>query len=334
MPSASGPRLRLYDHSRDAREAWTLSEFFESEMQPQLAQLCRKADTVQEYRSSLRLWEQATGRATLAAIGHPIWGAQAALHFTRALAQRTFEGEPIRANTQRKHITHVQAVLDRLLPKSRDRPYAKGVLDDVPLVERPEKEHHEVDDSLASRDDLRRLREAIPGVFRGRGKTALIQAWQSLYELAFWTGCRVKALLAAEAAWLLDDGVSREYQGRWLAVPAGFSKSGRAYKAFLPSSAMPLIERLDGKLGSWLRLLPRSKQYFNQERRRLEEVAAIRPQASGLHAVRKLVGTELAMTSFAASQLQLGHAQGRSVTLDHYVGRRVQAEHCSKRAPL
>jgi integrase len=326
-------QLRLFDPTEGAAPGrQSLTEFFTSWLRPRLVDDGRSPRTLESYEFSLRLWEQATRNADGSPATVETIDDALARRFTRALAERTTaRGQPLSPNTRRKHVGAIQAVIDRLLPRGRGNPLGAGLLPDVPALPKPQPLLRDVDAvGIATRDDVRRL--LLAAAAWDRQTRRRVGGWRDLYRLAFYTGCRPQALLAAQSDWLLDDDLSREFSGRWLAIPAAASKTRRPYRVFLAAATTEFVAALERRAGRWF-AVPSERSWFSTRRRRLEQAAGVAAKSRGFKPIRKLLGTELAAINFAAAQLQLGHAAA-NVTLDHYTGRRVQAAAVSQRLPL
>lgn len=326
MSNNDGLQLRLFDDSNeDDPRKCSLSEVWQAHLRDRMVEAERKPDTLKEYGLSLNLWELATDRVPVESIDDGT-----GTKFMNWLKRRKWRGKLIGSNTRRKHAVHLQNVLDRLLPKhKRKNPWGLGLLTEVPLLAKPKLVLRDVDAQSCTRSELRKILQACVTTFPGaRG-----QMWRDIHELCFYSLMRLDALWHAEGRWLVDDAMSKKYGGRWISVPAEFSKEGNPYRCFVAASAMPLLDRLDSKMGRWFAEICRDRNWFFECRRKIWDAAKVKRYEKPFHAIRKLGGTEIGMRNAFAAKLQLGHITN-DVALNHYTSRRVQARHVSRRKPL
>jgi integrase len=152
-------------------------------------------------------------------------------------------GKPIAANTIRKHVVHVQSVLDRAGPPSRKRPGA-GLMERVPFIPRP---------SLVINRNIKRFTLAEIGMLLDvTGKVARSPRglpgvkprvwWECLGVVGYNIGLPIGALIALEWAWLDQDEL-----GWWFRIPPAAdgvkkSRAGRDY--YLNRWALAAVERM------------------------------------------------------------------------------------------
>jgi len=318
-PEATPLTLRLVRHEPDRADpaAMTLAEFFRSYAQRNfLAARQAKPRNVEQYRESMRLWQQYTGDPPLPAIDQEQLTA-----FSLALQQRTWRGKAIDNRTVNKHLKSVQTVLRLAGPRGERNRLGCGLLAEVPYAALlPESRRRPKPPALLAEVEAawdvmgEAVEPRVHGIRAGQWGRAL---WLVLWN----TGLRIDAALRAE--W-------RMVEDRWLVVPAGCGKTRHESWIWLNEPALralQLIRTASPKLFSW----PWDPRHWHKFRRTLFAIEG-HPERSTwkTHALRRALATYLARHNPAVADLMLGHS-GRSILLDHYVDPSIVADLMGRR---
>ena len=308
-------------------ESLTLWQFYRKYFRPERlteSGTPRKPKTIQQYDDTLRLWVIYTGDPPLRQVD-----GQTCAIFERGLSKRTWRGKPLGAQTQRKHITHLQAVLSYAGPRSvtnRRAPAKRGYFGadvdgdarPVPILEKPPETIDgaagvlglgEIDAWLRICGSARR--PSLPGL-----EPPVFHAM--LIVFLYNTALRIETGLAVR--WdMIHKG--------WLHVPRELMKGGRrSHRVWLNHWARQAILTVrravqfgDGRLFPW----PHSLNYFHAIRREMvRESDPSRLERLRPHGLRKAILTFLQCRNGTVAKLVSGHATG-DVLLKHYTHRRI-----------
>lgn len=225
-------------------------------------------------------------------------------------------GEPISVNTIRKHCTHLQAVLDFCAPKSRDKKFqrSKGLIADVPVLQRPAPFVKEPDDSF-SVDEMSMI---LANCHLAAAPSYLPPSqrhwwWRYLFLGAYNLGLRVGSLVEAEWARLKQDK-----RGWWLTVVV---KGRKEKKVYVNKYALEVIELMRPMTGQFKHIWhwPHQLNWLHIQRRQIVAAAGLPPDRQlGFHAFRKAMVTEVSEHDPLAGQMQAGHTNFQT-TQNHYL---------------
>lgn len=231
-------------------------------------------------------------------------------------------GGVVSANTVRKHLIAVDAVLQRAGPRSRGaNPQGCDLLTDPPRAVKPAI----VVDRRIKRFALEEISAWLAVCHLASSPRGAVEPrcwWESAVLLLYNTGLRIGELLAARCEWLVEDE-----DGQWLELPPTAVKGGqRGRRTYLNATARLVLRRLGADRE---RLLPfaHDPHYAQALRRKLLARSTIEPRRRyGFHGLRKAFASELTALSPSetAVKMALGHAG--DVTLDYYQHRRVMIE--------
>jgi integrase len=312
---------RPCDHGLSAE--MTLAEFYERYVKPIVLEPRGAAErNLKQFDESLRYWRTFTGDPPLQRIDEWVCAAFVA-GVSRMPGRR---GPRLAPNTIRKHCTQLQRLLDLAGPRSRQNRSGRGLLDDVPYLERPPQEHHEPEDVFtieelsAWLDACRHAkRPRIPGL-----RPPVF--WRSLVKFIYNVGTRIKTTILLE--WSMVDGDVLRVPPRLRGRPDIYK--GNTGKTFTLNEAardaLAAVRTADKRLFPWplrARSIDSTLSYVQKVRRELLALTDIPPQRRfGFHGIRRLTATELAGDNPLVAQKQLGHT-AMAVTRDSYVARRV-----------
>lgn len=313
--AAERPRLSVFEPTEDLSfsggselpcPGWTLSEFFarwyctvparERNLKPK---------TLVAYKQSVSLWDQTTGRPPMDAACERTSPATA--DFLAALREMDGRrGQMMSADTQRKHITHVEAVFRAAGPEGCE------ILDRVPRFRKPERAERapngdytlaEIERLLAACSEMHTPCEGPPPqVF-----------WRALVIFAVKTALRRETIYGVQWA-MLQDGVLRIPGG------LGITKRNKPHALPLMPDVLAAIEPLRG-YGERIFPWPASPEWLGKQMRRLTERAGIERNEwsrAGFHGFRKTLATQLDSLDDGAATIALHHSSS-STTRDYYV---------------
>lgn len=313
----------------------SLAQFYEQYFAP-LRLGGRRAPTIKQYAESVRLWAAITGDPPLAAIDDFV-----AEKFLEGLRSRPgLVAELLADHTIKKHVTHVQAVLNLAGPRSRSCKKGQGFLDDVVQIEPPRCELDEVTGDFTL-PEIGLWLEAC-----GRAKEPRLDGvtpaewWRALVLFGYNTGLRIKTLLALRYQWLYT-----HERGAWLclAVPSADLKQGRKQHVYLNQWARAAMESISPPLTpnpSPLRTgargaIPARELIFpwrlteaplHDWRRKILAASELPAHRHlGFHGLRKALGTEGGLINPRGASMALGH-RTKDITRDHYTAFRVMVE--------
>jgi integrase len=261
--------------------------------------------TIAAYEVTLRRWKAITGDPPLAEITNTML-----LHFKECLTQLPGRHGAASPNTIRRHLRHIQTILNKAGPPGWHNRDAAGLIPTIPWI-RPPREQlglpKIVDEAVlnaaymaASSMDL----PTIPGV-------SPTDWWRALLVLAYNTGLRRRSLFELEWSFI-------DWHARLIAFAPSNMKSGRGHVVPLNDIAADHLRRIrtDQRLVfEW----PQSTKRFHLAFHQLQTAAGIpRDKHFGLHNLRKTHATLMWAENPEAAQLQLGHS-GADVTIRHYV---------------
>lgn len=287
----------------------TLREFFESFYLPVVLER-PQGRNLEGYRRALDLWERLTTNPALEEISATVLA-----QFKASLASHKWRGRGLHENTQRKHLCHVQWILDRAGPRSRNARDAAGLLTEVPWTRPPRPRR------VPYRPHA--LPEQIAGVYRvaDQARFPLVAGvesgdlWRALISTASCTALRIGQLVEAPMdSLLLDKSL--------LILPAGICRKSRTEE---PHPLHPLAVRELLKVRGRRELLfpfygegTHSKTTIYNELHRLQELAGV--ERFGFHDIRRGTITALSAVSPAAAQLAAGHSSYKTTQIYQGIG--------------
>lgn len=322
--------LRVFDERSTSSADWsaemTLSAFYFYPLKgwrAVLERLRKSPRTIDQYDQSIGYWSlYARGSIDKHDVAKPGLSepklcqiAEDLLNFQYVLAAVPGLGS---VNTIRKHVTHVQAVLDRTGPtKSRDPRLrlAVGLLDEVPLLEKPPEYEHEVMDDFETDEislilgacRLAKVPEFLPPEQRPR-------YWRNLITVTANTALRIGSVvvdsseLAAPIGGARWDGLSFHRGRTWLKV----RQKGRKEKSVCVNEfALAAIEDMRPLTGDRQQIF-----YWPHRLNWLHDNHGLIVAASGLaadrrfgfHAYRKWFDNEASQIDALGAAMQSGHS--------------------------
>lgn len=311
-------------------ETLTLRDVFSQFYQPARLSLAAPR-TLEQYADTLDYWHTYTGDPPLPEIDNGTLQ-----QFVAGLVTvPNRAGGTLSANTIRKHLRHVQPILDFCGPRGPKRRDALGWLDDVPWVKPPRGDDRIPDPfteaqiaaiyaaapqaRLPQLDGLATAADCLPG----RPLASTADWWRGLVVFLYLLGPRIGVALALE--WRHID-----FSARIVHLPSGSQKQRADQRLPLPDDVAEHLRPLAA--------LPRVF-YWPHPRKRLWlawqaiQAAAGLPESErkGFHALRKASCTEMASVNFAAAVIQMGHRRAET-TRRSYLGPRLVAEAQNKMA--
>jgi len=284
----------------------TLTSFFETWYAP-IRMHDAIPQSVEMYRYSLRRWRLITGDPPLKEIT-----VETLSHFRDALERMPGQkpGSRSAVATVRRHLTHIQCILNKAAkPGWRNRD-AAGVIDTAPWIRKPRLEYKEPQVvSIAHLEATYRAAATmtlpkIPGVEPA-------DWWRCLLVVTYNLALRRRTLF--ELTW---DAV--DFEKRILVVPPASMKAHRLHVTHLNPTAIDHLARIrtDRKfVFAWSQAI----RQFHVTFHKLQDAAGIPPESHfGLHGLRRTSATLLWQQSPEAAMLSLGHST-MQVTQDHYV---------------
>ena len=264
--------------------------------------------TIGLYDEAVRYWSVMVGDPPLASID-----ATCCAEFVRELQKLPGrQGGPLSPNTVRKHSRSVQFCLDRAGPPSPRCRNAAGLLDRVPWIIPPPKQHKPATDNFTI-DEIRAWLEVcdrarVPSIWGLRPGAW----WRALIRFTYNSGLRIGTMLGVDRSW-----VTAEAAGvGWLSVPGSSYKGGQGRRIFLSAHALAALAEIPtlGRVFPW----PHGVGYLHVVRRRLLSWTMIPPERRfGFHGLRKALGSELFRINSGAARMQLGHTD-EATTRVHY----------------
>ena len=303
--------------------AQTLRQFYEAFVRGRKLAAGRTARTITQDLESIGYWELLTGDPPLARID-----AACVQRYVLALARLPRNGRDpstLAPNTVRKHVVHIQAILDAAGPGSRKRPGAR-VIDAPPYIERPPVQR--TPRHALSIGEIRRILAAAAEAPQPShlGELPAADFMTALVLAAYWTSMRLGTLLALRWEWLRTDRRDR----CWATIPPSGHKtgprSGRTLEIYVPPRGLEAMESLRGRHGSGIvfpwRGWPATQSCLHDLRRAVWAAAAVDRANCGFHGLRRASLGWLAERNVIVARRQAGHAGGDMLS-DHYVPRRI-----------
>ncbi len=261
--------------------------------------------TVSQDDETIGLWAALTGDPPVADVT-PATMRQ----FAEQLSVRMWRGETISVNTVRKHVRHMQRIIDLAGPKTRANPAGLDLLSQLPdAIQAPPAEHKLPNDRFLSAE-IWLLLEASPSPW-----------WRNLLLFAYNTGLRIGAIL--QVRWEMLDAS----EPGWLAVPNEISKRHKGGVYYLNRWAREAAEatwgtakgRRTGAIFAGFDHWPRGKSSFYTQFRGFRDGSGLdRQRRFAFHALRKGLATWAGTKNLALARIILGH-RGNDVTLDCYI---------------
>ena len=317
-----GRPLSLFT-SHDRSQAWsgrlsgqmTLTEFYWAFYRP-VCLTARDAGprNLKQYEESLGYWSRFTGDPPLAQIDD--YTVALFLEGLLHLPGRT-KGSSLSPNTVRKHCTHLQAIIDRPGPRSREARFrkAQGLLDVVPFLEKPAAKKKEADENFSLDEIGRILRHVGAAIAPAYLSYALRKRfWKNLFLCDYNTGLRVGSLTIFEWAGVRQDTLERW----WIHVRV---KGGDTRRVHCNSFARAAIDDMRPITGGFARVFhfPHGDSWLQAQRRRILIEAGLPPERRfGFHGFRRAMCTEGSQVDPLAVSMQAGH-KDFATTQDFYI---------------
>lgn len=319
-PQEAATTLRIFglpgnagDGSGELSPRLTLSQLYELYVLPICLRPKKAAlKNLKQYAESVGYWARFTGDPPLEAIDD-----YTLARFLEGLAGLPGrDSEFLSNNTIRKHCIHVQAVLAKAGPRSRQNKKGLGLLLELPFLDPPPAIDDDPEDGFTP-DEYSRIMDGCH-VARRPEIDGLPPAvyWRSKYTLIGNTGMRIGSAMKAR----FD-----RIDGDWIPIEI---KRGRVQRFFLNDAAKEAIEWVRGPRAllypwpSW----PSNESRMFAEHQKILAAAAIPPARRwGFKGFRRYVLTELSGISPIAAQLAAGHRDG-ATTQKNYIGRRVMTD--------
>ena len=288
-------------------EAPTLSTFHATYYVPVRLADCAEV-TKEQYQGTLDLWVAITGDPPLKDISCEMLARfKACIQKMRGLKP----GTRIASNTVRKHLKHVQILLDKAGPPGYRNRDAAGIIPTSPAWIKPPRIEERIPRFIAP-ELLGQVYLATVAMEEPRLPGIKAPAWwKALLVIAFNTQLRRRSLFTLRMSEI-------DFRNQWLNCPPERMKSCRRQTIHLNEMAMKhlLAIRTDRELVfPWLRSL----EHFHKHFHRLQAAAGIpRKDHFGLHDIRKTAASILWEDSPAAAQYALGHSS-MNTTMRHYV---------------
>jgi integrase len=340
-PPAQPQGLRLFSGDGPGRAAqaepadgealspgMTVSQFYFGYVRPiVLRERNAKPRNLQQYDGTVSYWSRFTGDPPLESIEDRHKADFAA----RLWGLKGRRGGPISQNTVRKHMIHLQAVLDLAGPRSRSaNPRGADLLVEAPYLHKPATLTTDVENAFTLAEVQQWLAACRGAKFPTESESGVPAPlwWQQLGIFLYNAGPRIGTAQELRFSWL-----ERDELGAWFRAPEGAVKGRRKLSIYVNPWALAAIETMRAALAAAGRgkqdrifLWPHVFSWLNECRVRLLERSEIQPSRRfGFHALRKACATELGKMNFAAAKLQLGHAS-KDVTLTNYTHRVVLVE--------
>jgi integrase len=303
---------------------WTPEEFFDRYVWPLIFEPeGRKPRTRDEYRQTLRYATRFTHAAGL----DQFQRVEVVANWHRGLRSlRKDDGEPLAANTLRKHCTHLQCVLDRAGPKKRERRHSRnaGLLADVPLIEKPAATRGRTK-NVYSLEGVGMFQAASFAAKSPRLSGLLASTWwRSLVIVIYNCGLRIGTATQLQRAWLEVDR-----HGTWFNIPPEAMKMKQPIRVYVNRWARAAIDAIPidrNLIFEW----PHTMQYLDACRVKILKRSGL-PEAEqfGFNGIRKRANSEIQMINTAAARLFAGHATG-DVNLTYYTDPDVLVQACER----
>lgn len=350
LPSPRGPQLRLFSPDSAAAEPsatarglspqMTLSEFFEA----YVLKVCltsNEQNGIKQFRESLAYWVQFTGDPPLAMIDQYTTAAFVAVldeagnvvGGLRSLVVKTGrrKGEPLSANTIRKHCTEIQRLLNLAGPKVDRRQDAAALLASVPWIKKPAAVVPPVTGNYLPEEMRLVLAACRRAVFPEKLPEGLTPPvyWHNLFVFDWLTGLRIGTIWKLRFAWLVQDLFGEPL----LQIPAGAMKHGaRGHRLPIVPRAARAIERLRGTSPAGG---PGTRELIFHCGITLSRLQTIRREILadsglpahrrlGFHSVRKGFATELSTIDPVSAVKAAAHAgETGKILAQHYAAEKV-----------
>lgn len=253
-------------------------------------------------RTVLRIWRVATGDPPLAKVTHGT-----CRRFVRYNASLPGDGPDGRrsVDTVRKHCRHLQYIINRAGPTTRQQPGADLLPKRrLPWVIAPKPVEEDRDELFLSLAELWDLITAAPD-----------PAWRAWYIFGYNTGLRMASLRAARWDWIRD--------GVFLHVPREHFKGARhGHIVYLNRWAREAIEPLRSAgqetIFPWTWRSPST--HHKHRRRQMDQAGVTRDhRRPGSHGLRRLLGDWLIGENPGVAAIVLGHREAiNRVSFKHY----------------
>lgn len=291
----------------------SLRGFYESYFRPICLQATgARPDSIEAYEISVRLWDQYVGEVPLRAIDERV----CAMFTEKVAARPGVKSVRVSPNTIRGRARHIQVILDRAGPRTREKRQNASLLAESPYVPQPRPRVtpptdiftlEEIAAWMAACDVAQRPK--LPDITPG-------EWWRALVRFIYNVGTRIRTTI--ELRFDMIDG-------EWIDAPPESMKCLVGKRLYLNQPAREAIESVrkgQARIFAW----PYTRYYLQTVRREILAASTIPPERRfGFHSLRRALATELARTNPLAAQLQLGHA-GMAVTKNSYISRSIIAD--------
>jgi integrase len=279
--------------------------------------------TLEAVSGSLAYWIRFTGDPPIGSITR-----EHCLQFAAGLLERPgTRNSRMGANTRRKHISAIQAMLDQCGPRDRDHRDALELIAAVPWINRPGKVKRPPEDCYTLEEIEKLLANCTAATCPPKFAISPGEYMRRLYLLLFNTGMRVGE--ACQVTWDC-------YGGNYLSLPARVVAKGRdGRRVALNAAARDIIESMRGVLPSnrrserifpWPWSWEKSRDQLYDQHKLIRACLPLhRQKYFACHSIRKLAANELCRINPMGAQKQLGHATSR-MTADHYVSENAALE--------
>ncbi|MCP5113971.1 MAG: hypothetical protein GY953_24320 [bacterium] len=267
--------------------------------------------TFEAYRDALAHWVRICGRRSLSGVT-----AVVLRQFADGLKATRYRGRSLSVSTVRKHLRHIQAILDRAGPAGPRCRDAAGILQQVPWIRPPREQIQER--SPAPVADIARF-------YRSATQHARLPVLPDVKPAAWWravisticsTSLRIGQVTAIPMA-------AVDWNASLLRLPASVSrKSKRTETKPLHIVALRALLAVRGDRELILPQ-PHAKNTIYRELHRLQALVDV-PRFA-FHCIRRAVLSEFAATSPTAGMKAAGHRSFQT-TLNHYVGNQAVIE--------
>lgn len=265
--------------------------------------------TIESYRITIGLWEQVFGTIPLAEVKS--WHME---RFRACIAERKTRRGKVSPNTVRRHLRHLQTIIDAAGPCQRRRDECAGLIEQVPYVRPPRPLY---------RDPVAASIEAVVATYNAC-QFAYFPQIQGISPASWWKAAMSTALSTAlrlsqlrRLRWQDVD-----WNGKRIIATAETSRKSRR-DSWLPLTDMAFrdlltIRRSDSELiFPW----PHSSNVIFKHLKMLQKASGIDSRFYfGWHGLRRLVLTEVTRANAIAATQLAGHAR-METTARHYVPR-------------
>jgi len=317
----------------------TLTELFEQHHRPHLHNHKREQRTIDEYRNTLRYWEQATGHAEVSEID--VKNIVQFKDYLAGLPGKKTDSK-MAGNTIRKHLRTIHALLTTAAPKDSHNKRGIGLIAEVPELAPPAEEFRDAVDMLTREEIIAWIQAAKVRKASPIGGIDSAVWWECLIKVLYNTGIRIGTALNLRWSWIdFDSGVIhiKKCSGVKTAYTAVLNDEAREALRRLQASGFRLQEETERILKS----APADRVFdWRMNIRTLYSIAERQQIMAGIpehrrfkfHGIRKHFGSGIAAENSGVATKALGHSNP-TVTLRYYTNpRQVVAPAVDRIKPL